>query len=184
MRLNIFIALCIGLLTYGLTIYMDSSKPKVMELPIETEAPKAGEQTPAFSFTDIFDKTHSVKDFKGKIVILNFWASWCPPCVKEFPLLLETAAAHKDDVVLIALSSDHDAAAMDKFITKLGKKFDLKSIPNVFIALDENTQVTQGLFQTFRLPETIIIDREQNLREKLVGANWTRAELKEIINSM
>ena len=140
MRLNILIAICAGLLTYGLTVYLDSGsppgKPESVEAPLSGDSPDLGAETPAFSFTDINGESRNIRDFEGKIVILNFWASWCPPCIKEFPLLLDAAANHKDDVVLIALSSDHDKQAMNRFINSLKKDFDLDSMPNVHIALD------------------------------------------------
>lgn len=173
MRLNIIIAACIGLLTYGLTLYMDGRSPGVTQAPINATTPQSGDTAPDFTFTDINNKTHSLRDFEGKTVILNFWASWCPPCIKEFPLLLKAAEQNKDSVILIALSSDHDPEAMTRFTDKLA----LENADNVFIALDEETKITGGLFQTFRLPETIIIDPEQKLQHKLVGANWGYEEL-------
>lgn len=180
MKLNLFIAVLIGVATYGLTLYFNTRTPDVTQAPIEMSAPVTGEITPEFSFTDINGKAHNIRDFKGKIIILNFWASWCPPCVKEFPIFLDIAAQNKDDLVFIALSSDHDPAAMKRFTDRLK----LANADNVFIALDEGTKITGDIFQTFRLPETIIIDQDQKMRSKLIGANWDSQELNTIIKEM
>jgi thiol-disulfide isomerase/thioredoxin len=152
--------------------------------PAEKNAPSvtpitASNTAPDFEFTDWQGRAQKMSDFKGKIVILNFWASWCAPCVKEFPLLLDVVNTHSDSVVLMALSSDTDAAAMTNFLTRQNFK-NLKG-DNVFIALDAGGKVTQGLFQTYRLPETIIIDRNGFMRDKLIGANWDKTELEKLI---
>ncbi len=135
---------------------------------------------PDFAFTDQNGTTRRASDFKGRIIILNFWASWCAPCVKEFPLLLQAAADVPDEIILIALSSDTNEAAMNEFFKRQNfKNIDAK---NVFIAFDENGKITREQFQTYRLPETIIIDKDGNMRDKLVGANWTADDLAGLIN--
>lgn len=138
---------------------------------------------PEFSFLPLeASKTVSITDLRGKIVVLNFWASWCAPCVKEFPLFLQLAAEYPEDVVFVALSSDHDNTAMERFWNKLRQDHPAETaLDNVMIALDENSAVTRNTFQTFRLPETIIIDRDGMMREKLVGADWNYADLKALI---
>lgn len=180
MRLNLLIVLAVGLASYALTLYFNNRTPQITEAPVSIEAPIKGEITPEFSFTDINGKTHNIREFESKKIILNFWASWCPPCIKEFPLFLKAAAEDKDNIIFIALSSDHEPDAMNRFV----KKLDLKDADNVFIALDEQTKITGGIFQTFRLPETILIDRDQKMRSKLIGADWTYEELKALIESM
>ena len=180
MRLNLLIALAVGLATYALTLYFNNRTPQVTQAPISVEAPIEGEITPEFSFTDINGKTNNIRDFEGKKIILNFWASWCPPCVKEFPLFLKAAAENKADTVFIALSSDHDATTMNRFVEQL----DLENADNVFIALDENTKITNQIFQTYRLPETILIDQNQKMQRKLIGADWDYETLQSIRSSM
>ncbi len=180
MRLNIIIAVALGLLGYGLTVYLDQAAqpPRVVaQVPPVTQKAESGQLVPPFSFTDINGKAHDIESFKGKVILLNFWASWCAPCIKEFPDLLTIAKTHEKDVVLIALSSDHDQKAMDRFLTKMQKKYVINT--NVFIARDENTRITHDIFGTFRLPETIIIDRNLKLRHKFVGARWTIKEFEE-----
>jgi cytochrome c biogenesis protein CcmG/thiol:disulfide interchange protein DsbE len=187
--LNLFIAAIIGFCAYALTVYLDgraqpSSAPVIIEAPVSTTADAAQATVPDFTFTDINGKSHSIRDFTGKVVILNFWASWCPPCIKEFPDLINAAAAHKDDVVLIALSSDHDEAAMERFLNTLEKETKFRRMKNVLIALDKNGAITQRKFQTMRLPETILISREGIAAHKLIGANWDIDDLKNTIEEL
>ena len=116
-----------------------------------------------------------INDFREKTVILNFWATWCAPCVIEMPQLFEIAAS-RDDIVLIALSSDLNTEALDKFLAKMNQKH-LKS-GNIVIALDQKRMITQGTFGTYRLPESIIISPEGKMLRKVVGAvDWTQEKL-------
>jgi cytochrome c biogenesis protein CcmG/thiol:disulfide interchange protein DsbE len=184
MRLNIIIAVLVGLMAYGLTLYMDTRTPKappIILVPnsVITTLP----DSPAaldFSFTDSKGQTHALKDFKGKTVLLNFWASWCAPCIKEFPVLIDAVNKRPDELVLIALSSDIDENSMQRFITR---KLDIpEGADNILIAFDANQAVTQGLYETFKLPETYVIDKAQNMRAKIVGADWTSEDLEQYLD--
>lgn len=127
-------------------------------------------------------KILDIKDFRGKIVVLNFWASWCVPCVREFPHFLKLAAEYPDKIVFLGLSSDHDRAAMERFLNRLWRDHPAEmALDNVILALDDKASVTRGLFQTFRLPETILIDADGVMRKKIVGADWDYADLNDLI---
>ncbi len=187
--INLAIIIIMGLAGYALAIHFDSQKPPANATNTATQA--ASNQTiitlktqkaPDFSFTDINGQQYALRDFKGKKVIINFWATWCAPCIHEFPQLLEIAKANPDNLVLIALSSDINDEAIRTFLTKLKKRQDIAwQAPNVLIARDEKQRITQGQFQTYRLPETYIIDKKQSLHTKIIGANWEKEELKDIL---
>lgn len=132
---------------------------------------------PVFSFKDLSGATHSLEDYRDRTVILNFWASWCAPCVIEFPRLLRAVADRGEGTVLIALSLDAEEGAIEKFLRGLDAKSQkfLKN-GNVVIGRDEGKAVSQGLFQTYRLPETVFIGPGLVLRGKIAGAEWTDAE--------
>lgn len=185
MKTNIAILLIVGTLTYLLTLYLSgNSEPKINEVPDTAsvhQTVKSDQTIPSFAFTDLKGKQHAIEDYQGKVVILNFWASWCAPCIKEFPNLIKAAREHNKDAVLIALSSDMDEDAIHKFITKMD--IDLET-SNIVIALDKNQEITAKQFQTFKLPETIIIDKNLNLRHKLVGADWQYEDLDTIIKNL
>lgn len=189
MKTNITILIIVSVLTYALTLYLSDNniRPTINEAPNKDAIQKKmkGDEIPDFTFTDINGKTHTASDYKSKIIILNFWASWCAPCIKEFPNLLTAAEQHKDDVILIALSSDLDEAAIHKFITKMKATQNLNfDAPNILIALDENQEITAKKFSTFKLPETLIIDQNLNLRHKLIGADWALDDLNAIIEGL
>ena len=189
MKTNIAILLIVGFLTYALTLYLSENnmRPAINEVPDSSSIKKEmkGDKIPDFTLTDINGKTHTASNYKGEIIILNFWASWCAPCIKEFPNLLAATEQHKDDVILIALSSDLDEAAIHKFIAKMkaSRNLDFEA-PNILIALDENQAITAQKFSTFKLPETLIIDRNLNLRHKLIGADWALEDLNTIIEKL
>ena len=163
MRTNLIILGTIILAIAALTAMFDGLKPSDPEYP----------PAPGFTFTDLNGKSYASNDFKGKTVILNFWATWCPPCVKEFPVLLQIAAKHKDKVVFIALSSDIDDDTIKKFLA--AQK--IKSSANVIIARDA-ANIGGDLFQTFQLPETFVIDAAGRIRAKFTGADWQQSELE------
>jgi len=189
MKANIAILITIATLTYFATLHFSgTAKPTINKVPDKDSINKAvnsADEMPDFTFTDINGNSRSASDYKGKIIILNFWASWCAPCIKEFPNLLNAADQHKDKAILIALSSDLNKEAIQKFITKMEKTQALNfKADNVLIALDENQAITSGKFQTFKLPETLIIDRDFKIRHKLIGADWTREDLDKIIKEI
>ena len=175
--LNAALLIAIALVGYGLTVYFDGSKPPENATNTRIIA-QDNEPLTDFTFTDISGESHSLKDFQGKIVIINFWATWCAPCVVEFPALLKIAAENKNKVVLIALSSDTGETEIRQFLAKQKTPAD-----NVYIAHDRE-DLTLKMFGVNRLPETLITDRDLKKREKLIGAEWTPETLQKIIDSL
>lgn len=80
-----------------------------------------GEAAPAFPFVDAQGKKHTLADFRGKPVLLNLWATWCAPCVKEMPTLDALAAREGDRLQVLTISQDFDAAKVAPFFAE--KKF-------------------------------------------------------------
>lgn len=172
--LNTALFAAVALIGYGLTVHLDNGTP-----PTPAKMEKQNSETIAsFSFTDLSGTKHDLKDFRDKIVIINFWATWCAPCVVEFPALLELAAKNKNDVVLIALSSDMDETTIRNFLKK-------QAAPgtNVYIAHDSQN-LTLKQFGISQLPETIITDRALKKQVKLIGAEWSPIKVQKIIDSI
>ncbi len=175
MRINILIlALLVaaGFLAAG---FLQRSDPMAQNM---VQAEEKREKIPDFQFSDRGGQSHKIADYAGKTIILNFWASWCAPCVTEFPILLEAVADASGSVVLIALSSDDNADSVEQFLRKLDKesKSFLKE-ENIIIGLDADKSITNDLFQTISLPETIIIGPDQRLRKKIIGRIETKDDL-------
>lgn len=185
---NITILIVTILIGAALTYALDhhnalSPSPSISE-QIAQDAFVNGEVVPSFVFVDSAGNERSIEDFRGKIVVLNFWASWCAPCVIEMPLFMDLAEEFPDRVVFIGLSSDFTTKAMDRFLEKLeSDKPKAVGQNNVIFAFDTDAAITRDMFQTFRLPETIIIDQQGIMREKLIGADWKYEDLKSIVNN-
>lgn len=178
MLLNAVLIIFLAAGGYTLTIYLDlkAAPPHGSGLPSDANNKNSeGQRThaPEFSFETLDGQTYTLSSFQGRIVILNFWASWCAPCIKEFPLLLRAAREH-DDVILIALSSDLTDEAIHTFMKRPELDW---SADNVLVARD-SVDVSGKLFQTFKLPETFIIDAQQKIAHKFTGAAWTYEDLK------
>lgn len=180
--INALILASIALVGYSITLYLDKKPPAIIVQPeAPTEKIDSGDAAAEFAFTTADGEEYTLQQFEGKIVLLNFWASWCPPCVKEFPHFIEIAKNHPDDVVFIALSSDVSEKTMLEFVQKLEKKSGEKlDAENVLITHDKN-EATHKIFRTYKLPETLIIDQDGTMREKLVGADWTVEYVEKII---
>ncbi len=123
------------------------------------------EKTPApdFSFSDLGGRTWRLADFKGKVLILNFWATWCPPCREEIP---DFIAAYKElkseGLEIVGLSVDRmTAEALEEFVKDVGITYPVGL-------------ATQEHIKAFRpgdyIPSTLVIDPQGNIRHRHVGA--------------
>lgn len=136
---------------------------------------------PDFTFRTLDGEKHALSDYKGKIIVLNFWASWCAPCVMEFPEMVKLAASAQKETIFLFLSLDDSDAAVERFV----KKYAPQTTDNVLIARDKDKSVAEALYQTFKLPETYIIGPDLKIREKIIGADveWNdtamRAKIKD-----
>jgi thiol-disulfide isomerase/thioredoxin len=138
---------------------------------------------PAFSFETVDGKKHSISDFKDKVVVLNFWASWCAPCVIEFPQMISLAEKTQENSVLIFMSIDEEKADIQKFIKKHPK---IAKAENIMVAHDKTKSISRNLFRTYQIPETYIIAPGGRIADKIVGADvlWDSATMVEKINSL
>ena len=128
-------------------------------------APALGERVPNFTLRDETGKVVALSEFRGQIVVLNFWATWCPPCIDEMPSLNEFAEKYQGNgIQVIGLSVDENVAAYEEF---------LASNQISFLTLRDPAHNTSDIYGTFRFPETYIIDREGRLARKVIGAiDW------------
>jgi len=122
---------------------------------------------PDFTVKTLDGAKVSVSDFKGKILLVNVWATWCAPCVKEFPSLKNLVNKFGGKLVVLAVSHDRDREDIDTFVKAFG------GLPKDFIiAWDEGKQ-TAKLLGTDALPETYILTPDQKLKRKVAGeTSW------------
>ena len=128
----------------------------------------AGSAAPNFSFAPD-GKPSQLADLRGKVVVLNFWATWCPPCVEEMPSLnrLHEQLALQGGIVL-GISVDEDGAAYEKFLQEHKIRFPTHRDPSKQIS---------SAYGTFMYPETYIIDRRGRIARKIIGPqDWSRPE--------
>jgi cytochrome c biogenesis protein CcmG/thiol:disulfide interchange protein DsbE len=124
------------------------------------EASIAGKTAQDFPL-EVWGKPGHLTDLKGKVVILNFWATWCPPCIEETPSLnrLQKYVESRNALVL-GVSIDEDPAAYEKFLKDYGVAFPTFREPTRKLALDYGTPV---------FPDTYVIDRHGKILRKFFG---------------
>lgn len=132
------------------------------------------QKAPGFTITDP-GKTVRLADYRGKIVVLNFWASWCPPCLEEFPSLM-ALQRQMPQIVVLAVSFDTDGAAYRQYLTD--------NHINLLTAWDAS-QKSNLAYGTTRPPETYIIDKKGLIRRKFIGPqDWTSPEIVNYLKNL
>lgn len=134
----------------------------------------AGKAAKEFAL-EISGKPGRLSDYKGKVVVLNFWATWCPPCVEETPGLnrLQKYIASRNGVIL-GVAADEDAAAYDKFLRDQGVIFTTYRDP----ATKDNHSPIAQTYGTSMYPETYVIDRNGKIARKFIGfQQWDSPEM-------
>jgi cytochrome c biogenesis protein CcmG/thiol:disulfide interchange protein DsbE len=141
-----------------------------------TAPPKIGTVAPDFTVQDV-DRKVTLSELRGKTVVLNFWASWCGPCIAETPSLVAMSRKMRDhNVVVLAVSVDEDDSAYHKFIKDQGMDM---------LTVRDADKRSNDLYGTHVFPETYIIDRNGVLRRKVIGEmNWTAQEMTEYLTKL
>lgn len=127
----------------------------------KSPGPRAGEPVPGFALPDLQGRVHALDELRGQVVVLNYWATWCPPCIDEMPSLekLHEALASKG-LAVVAVSVDERFSDIEEFVDEWNLSFT--------VLHDEGMKVSRS-YQTFKYPETYIIDRSGRLKSKVVG---------------
>jgi cytochrome c biogenesis protein CcmG, thiol:disulfide interchange protein DsbE len=143
-----------------------------------TRPPRIGNPAPDFTLKDA-DRTVKLSDYRGQVVVLNFWASWCPPCVVETPSLVKMEDRLKGKgVVVLGVSEDVDEAAYRRFLERYNMN------PNIVTVRDPSAK-TKALYGTVLIPESFVIDRTGVVRRKFVSSvDWTSPEVIEFLTKL
>lgn len=132
-----------------------------------------GQSQPQLSLKDAAGKTHTLADYRGKIVVLNFWATWCVPCKEEMPFFVEAQRKYgQRNVVILAASLDDDRTK--KYVHKFVQSYKL-DFPVLLDASAESMKQF-GLGET--LPSTIFLDAQGSFAGKIEG----QARKKDLFN--
>lgn len=154
-----------GLLYFAWSQYQDfltrGQRPPKGTL-ILNEIEKTG--VPDFILQDLNEKPVQLSSFNDKLVIVNFWASWCEPCVKEFPSLMRLLEVYPDDLVLLAVSADNTIEDLRGFT----KAFGVERVRNWYTMWDKEQKVA-AKYGTEVLPESYIVGKNLKLIRKVAG---------------
>jgi peroxiredoxin len=123
------------------------------------------------------NRTVTLSQFRGQVVVLNFWATWCPPCIEEMPSLVQMQQRMKSKgVTVLAVSVDVDRGNYQRFLRD--HNVDLLSVRDA-------DQKSNTLYGTFKFPETYVIDRNGVVRRKFIGAvDWTEPDVIEYLGKL
>ncbi|HEY0759572.1 MAG TPA: TlpA disulfide reductase family protein [Acidisarcina sp.] len=120
-------------------------------------------------------QTIQLSSYRGRVVLLNFWASWCQPCIDELPSLIELQ--HRmPRLVVLTVDEDEDESAYHQFLAD--NHVDLLSVRDAL-------QASNKLYGTYRFPESFLIDPHGVVRRKFIGAqDWTSPEIQVYVQSL
>jgi cytochrome c biogenesis protein CcmG, thiol:disulfide interchange protein DsbE len=155
-NIDLMLKVLIGILTVAMIVVVSGT--------LEQKVIDKGDTAPNFNITADQGPTVS-RDFKGKLLVLNFWATWCPPCIEEWPSLNEFAAKYKDKgVVVVGVSVDRNEKKYREFLAR--------NKPSFLTARDPESNIPAS-YGTFMYPETYIIDQKGKVLFKIANAqNW------------
>jgi thiol-disulfide isomerase/thioredoxin len=152
---------------------------------VSVERPRLGEfipnsppiPAPTISVVDLAGNTVSLSDFAGRLVLINFWATWCEPCLREMPSLERMQSRLGDKITVVAISEDRGGSkTVEPFINKLG----LKSFKTY---LDPKSDAGRA-FKVAGLPTSFLIDREGRVLGRIEGAaEWDSPKLLGVLKS-
>ncbi len=157
-----FIFFGLGSILIVTSIYLvlrDQTPPtNLSAVPVEVNFP-----TPALTLTDIRGVSHSLADYRGQVVLVNLWATWCPPCKQEMPALQDFYDKYKEKGFIILAIDDGDPTKdVLQFVNDYGLTFP--------VWLDPAHQATERAFNAPNLPTSFVIDRNGTIQRTWIGA--------------
>ncbi len=137
---------------------------------------RIGLAAPDFTVRDS-DRTVTLSQFKGQVLVLNFWATYCAPCVEEVPSLVQMQQHMKaKGVTVLAVSIDEDENSYRRF---------LRDHNVTLLSVRDADQKSNGLYGTVKIPETYVIDRTGIIRRKFIGpVDWTEPEIIDFLGKL
>lgn len=138
--------------------------------------PSASKQAPNFSLPDMKGKTVRLSDYNNKVVILNFFATWCPPCREEIPDFIEMVNTRDSEKFAII------GVSVEKGDTQTVKRFVEGQRINYPVLMDDGI-ASEAYGPIYSIPTTFIIDKNQNIVQKIIGSR-TKKEFEKIIEPL
>lgn len=169
MKKVLAISILVFLVGYAIYFAINPSNPKV--------GVSEGSTAPDFELKTLSGDSLSLSSVKGKKVIINFWATWCPPCRSEMPDMQKIQDEHKDDVVVLAVNLTNSESSVDtvkKFVDELELTFP--------VLLDEKGEINNQ-FEVLSYPTSYFIDENGVIQTKFVGA-LSYDQMNEFLNNL
>jgi len=138
-------------------LYLKSSDQSLREENVGT---KLGQYAPDFETEYLNGDKFVLYELRGKPVILNFWATWCPPCIKEMPVFQKLYEENKGELIVIGVNLQEDKETIEKFIKKINVTFP--------IILDKDGKIEQK-YNVILKPSTYFIDKNGLIADKKLG---------------
>ena len=144
---------------------------------LRDNAVKVGDTAPDFSIKTDHGRTITARDFGGKLLVLNFWATWCPPCIHEVPSLNELQRQlGPKGLVVLGVSQDENEKDYRDFLARFQVSYLTARQPDAAI---------RNLYGTIQIPETYLIDSKGKVVEKVVSeTDWASPQMVEHVQSM
>ncbi len=132
--------------------------------------------TPALALKDLAGNLHNLNDYKGKTVLVSFWASWCRPCLEEMPSLVKLKEEHKDNLEILAVNVGEEKATIEKFTGAMNINFPL---------LQDLGSSTTKDWKVYVYPSNYIVDKTGKLVYAAKGAlDWQDADIEAVLEAL
>ncbi|MBI9097067.1 MAG: TlpA family protein disulfide reductase [Spirochaetaceae bacterium] len=171
---KIFLILCMSLISAGLIFSQEINiKLSKVGFDIPTDTLPSIE----FELLNLQGVKEKLSDYRGQVVFLNFWATWCGPCRSEMPSMEKVYQDLKDEgFVILAVDLGEDRKTVQKFVDEYGLTFP--------VVLDE-TNAVGGMYDARSIPTTYLVDREGNILGRAVGARpWENPEYMDLFREI
>jgi len=145
-------------------------------LPLSGFSQEVGKEAPLFTGYSASGDTIKLSDFSGKVIILDFWASWCGPCKEEFPFLIDLYNKYSEkDFSVLAVNVDENSSSMNKFLSGINKDVPFKIIS------DRKSKIPE-LYNLDAMPSSFVIDKKGVVRYAHTG--FTKSDKEKFINEI
>jgi peroxiredoxin len=141
-----------------------------------SRVPTVGTQAEDFRLTDLEGKSQSLGQYRGKIVLVNFWATWCKPCTTEMPAMQTVYEKLRDkNFVVLAINELEDDEKVREHIKQYGHTFP--------VLMDHDNKVANQ-FGVFGLPVSVFIDQEGRVQEYIKGGLLTEQKIQMVVDRL
>jgi peroxiredoxin len=173
-----FLGLMAAVPVWGVSSSDVGQMPPTVAQDTSRYSARVGDEAPDFHLRDLQGRTISLSQFRGKVVLLNFWATWCGPCRIEMPAMEQLyRALSRKDFEILAVSTDPQGAAVTRpFQRDMGLTFPIVHDPDMRTGL---------MYGARTLPLSFMVDRQGVIRKKIFGArDWDSSEARELIRML